>query len=102
MIEYLMNVGQQVTQPEIVSAAVSLGMDRDQFIETMNSQEIDAQTDVLRSRGWGMRTFLAIVVDGKLIPRWKLEDKPIIEQVVEIAGLRERRVDQFELIPVIR
>lgn len=87
MIEYLMNAGQQVTQPEIVAAAVSLGMDRDQFIETMNSQEIDAQvqTDVLRSRGWGMRTFPAIVVDGKLIPRWKLEDKPIIEQVVEIA-----------------
>ena len=87
MMEYLMNAGQQVTQPEIIAAGVRMGMDRDQLMETMDSQEIDAlvQTDVLRSKSWGMRSFPAIVVDGKLIPRWKLGDKLIIEQVVDIA-----------------
>ena len=87
MIEYLMNAGQQVTQPEIIAAGVDLGLDRDTFIELIDSQEMDAQvqTDVLRGKGWGMRSFPAIVIDGKLLPRWKLDDKPIIEQCVEIA-----------------
>ena len=87
MIDYLMNAGQKVTQPEIISAGVKIGLDRDAFLEAMDSQEIEAQvqTDVLRTKGWGMRTFPAIVIDGKLVPRWKLDDKPIIEQCVEIA-----------------
>lgn len=91
MIDYLMIAGQQVTLPEIVSTATEIGLDRNAFIEAVSSNEIEAQmaTDVLRTKGWGMRSFPAIVVDGKLIPRWRLGDKKIVEQVVEIAVTEE-------------
>lgn len=86
MIEFFMDAGQKVTLPEIIAASTKIGLDRDEFIEMIESPEVQTimETDMLRSKGWGMRSFPGVVVDGKLIPRWKLEDKKIVEQVMEI------------------
>ncbi|MEE2906241.1 MAG: thioredoxin domain-containing protein [Planctomycetota bacterium] len=87
MIEFLMESGQQVTKPEILSTATQLGLDREAFLTMMESQQINAmvQTDILRTKGWRLRSFPSLYVNGKLVPRWKLNDEPIVERVVKLA-----------------
>ena len=87
MIEFLMESGQQVTKPEILSMAGRLGLEREDFLTMLESQQINAmvQTDILRAKGWRLRSFPSLYVDGKLVPRWHLDDQPIVERVVKIA-----------------
>ena len=87
MIEFLLDSGQQVTKPEILAAGTRIGLDRDALMTAMESDEISAlvRTDIMRAKGWRLRSFPSIFVDGKQIPRWQLDDEPIVERVVKIA-----------------
>ena len=87
MIEFLLASGQQVTMPEILAEGDRLGLDRDAFINMMASDEVMQliRTNVVRSKSWRLRSFPSIFVDGKQIPRWELDDEPIVERVVKIA-----------------
>ena len=87
MIDFLMANGQQVTVPEIIAAAPGMGLDENELAAAMSSREIEGmlQTDLLRGKSWNIRSVPAIYVDGKHIPRWRLEDEPIVERVVKLA-----------------
>ncbi|MCH2151713.1 MAG: thioredoxin domain-containing protein [Phycisphaerales bacterium] len=87
MIDFLMANGQQVTLPEILAAAEGMGLNKNELVAAMASKEVEGmvQTDILRGRGWGLRSVPAIFVDGKWIPRWRLEGEPIVERVVKLA-----------------
>ena len=87
MVEFLLKSGQQVTEMDIMGEAPRMGLDPDALLAAMDSPEIAAlvEADIKLGNRFRVRSVPAIWVDGKQIPRYRLENEPIVERVVTLA-----------------
>jgi protein-disulfide isomerase len=90
MHDWLMTHQAEVNDDTLRRAATEMGLDAKTFVEAMNGPEVKAAIDEdvkvgkqMLFRG-GIPT---IYVNGKIIPRWRLEDKPVLELILNEAAL---------------
>lgn len=83
----LMELDGELDEAIIRNAAMQLGFDVDALWDAMNDPACDAgiQEDLRSAQGVGIKGIPMLLIDGKRVPRWKLEGAQIVEKIIQEA-----------------
>ena len=88
MHEWLMTHQDELSEETLRATAAAIGLDANQLITVMSSPEIDTMinADARRGTHLGLRSIPLVFVNKRALPRWRLEGRCMIEDIVELAA----------------
>ncbi len=87
MHEWLMSNQGSLDVNSIRRAAPTLGLDPDALVAAMEQPEVAAAIaeDARAAKRFGLRSIPMIFVNGKFVPRWQLDGRSMLAEIVEEA-----------------
>lgn len=78
------------TDQELAAAAPSFGLDGAALLAAMGSPEVQAaiQEDIRLGEPYIMQGLPTVYVNGRWVPRWKLDDEPVLKAILDEAAKR--------------
>lgn len=88
MHQWLLTNREQFNDDTLREAAVAQGLDPQKFFETMESSAVSAAIakEVAAAKSLAVSQLPSIYVNGRFLPRWKLDNVNVIERVIEAAA----------------
>jgi predicted DsbA family dithiol-disulfide isomerase len=80
---------QRATEQEIVARAMELtGLEQEAFLALYRGREVAAviREDVNGGQRIGIRSLPTLMLNGRVVPRWFVGERPYIEEIIDAAG----------------
>lgn len=86
--EWLVNNRERLSEQALRDGVPALGMDETEFMTTLENPTIAARlrADAEAGSALGLTGLPTVFVNGRLVPRWKMDDRNILPLIIEAAA----------------